>query len=83
MRPIRISAITLGTMGLFNLSADASAVRGFAEPEGMTWALAILAVVFLVRAGAAEAARSQASASYKDLLWGLCAGTGATLLLRL
>ncbi len=82
MRPLRIGAIALALPLLFMLSQRVAAARGQPPLPGMSWALGVLCVLFLVRALVTEWTRGPEANVQKDLLWGLAAGAIVTILTR-
>jgi len=82
LRGLRIAAVGGGLTLLFHLSQQAGAVRGNEEVPGLSWALAVVSLLFLVRAIVTERTRGPEDDLQKDLLWGLSAGAIVTILLR-
>jgi hypothetical protein len=83
-RLLRIAAIAAGFLLVFSLSQQATAARSGGEVlPGLSWAIGILSVLFLVGAYAAERMRGPEENLSKDLLWGLGVGGLAIILHRL
>jgi len=83
LRSARIVAVGLGLAFLFRLSHQASIARGQEPVAGMSWAIGIISLLFLVRAVIMERTRDARDNLQKDLLWGLSLGGLLTVLLRL
>ena len=83
LRIVRISAIGSVLAYLFHLSREAGIARGNGDVPGMLWAIGALSFLFFIRAIVTESADSSVTSLQKDLLWGLCAGGIATILLRI
>ncbi|HSQ01088.1 MAG TPA: hypothetical protein VL049_28025, partial [Candidatus Dormibacteraeota bacterium] len=56
------------------LSQRVGEASGNPPIEGMQWAMAVLAVLFLLRAAASEWSRRGEATGLNDLQWGLAAG---------
>jgi len=82
LRPFRIAAIAVVLPVLFAISQAVSEVRGNEPIPGVSWALAAVAALFLVRAIVTERTLGAEEALQKDLLWGLTAGAILTILVR-
>ncbi|HYB97842.1 MAG TPA: hypothetical protein VEC57_01795 [Candidatus Limnocylindrales bacterium] len=83
IRLIRISGVAGILAFLFHLSREASRARGNDDLPGMLWAIGVLGVLFVLRAVALEILPSRASATEKDVMWGLALGVAVTILVRL
>ena len=82
LRLFRIAGIAAGLAYLFDLSHRAGIARGNEEVPGVIWAIAVVTLIFLLRAVVTELATPDAHATQKDLLWGITAGGIITILLR-
>ncbi len=83
LRTIRIVGIALALASLFQLSRQFSLARGEEQPAGYWVALAVVTVLFLVRAASTEYAGRNISVAQRDLLWGLSLGAFLSMLARL
>ncbi|HYC53878.1 MAG TPA: hypothetical protein VEL28_02955 [Candidatus Binatia bacterium] len=83
IRLVRVSLFAAILAFLFHLSREASRARGIEDLPGMLWAIGMLGVVFVLRAVALEILPTRASATEKDLMWGLGLGVAITILIRL
>jgi hypothetical protein len=82
VRLIRMTAIAAVLAFLFRISHGIGAVRGHETSPGMSGALAVVALLFLVRALVTEMTPVAAGDLRKDLLWGVAGGCVVTILLR-
>ncbi len=82
MRAFRIILIASVFALLFRLSQWAGEVRGNEPVPGLSWAIGVLSVLFLVRAVVTEMARGAEMNLQKDFLWGLSIGGVVTVGLR-
>jgi hypothetical protein len=82
LRPLRIAVIAAVLPILFTISQRVSEARGNEPIPGLSWALAAVAALFLVRAIVTERTLGAEEALQKDLLWGLTAGAILTILTR-
>ena len=64
------------------LSQRVGEASGNPPVEGTQWALAVLAVLFLLRATVSEFSRREAATGLNDLQWGLAAGCALAALWR-
>jgi len=83
LRLLRIGAVGLGLTFLFRLSYQAGIARGQEPVAGMSWAIGVISLLFLVRAFIMERTRDARDNMQKDLLWGLSLGGVLTVLMRL
>ena len=83
IRTIRILGTAILLAFLFRMSQQLTAARGEEQVPGYTVALAVVSVLFLVRAAATEFAGSSSSDVQKDILWGLSLGAFVSMLARL
>lgn len=81
-RALRITAIAVVLPTLFAISQGVSAARGNEPIPGVSWALAAVSALFLVRAIVTERTLGAEEALQKDVLWGLTAGAILTILTR-
>jgi hypothetical protein len=83
-RLARIAGIALGFFVIFSLSQQATALRHHGQTApGLSWAIGILSLLFLVGAFASERTYGAEENPRKDLLWGLGSGGIAIVLERL
>jgi hypothetical protein len=82
LRALRITVIGMALPVLFTVSQRVSEARGNEPLPGTSWALGVLAVLFLVRAFVSERSQGVETALQKDFLWGLAAGGFLTILTR-
>lgn len=83
-RLARIAAIAFGFFVVFSLSQQATAARNFGQTTpGLSWAIGVLASLFLLAAFLNERARGAEDRTRTDLLWGLGVGGVAIVLERL
>ena len=74
VRAARIAIVAIGLPLLARLSQRVGEASGNPPVDGMQWALAVLAVLFLLRALATELTRGPEATRIKDLQWGLAVG---------
>jgi len=82
LRAVRIAAVALLLPLLFGLSRQVGERSANPPVEGLPWAIGVLAVIFGLRALAAEATLGPEHAVRKDFSWGLAAGCGLTALVQ-
>jgi len=82
IRFLRITLIAFVLPVLFATSQRISEARGNEPVPGLSYAVGVLAVLFLVRAFVTEHMRGPEANLQKDLLWGLAAGAIATIISR-
>ena len=82
LRALRIGALTCVLPLVFWVSRRVSEARGQEPVPGLSWALGVVAVLFLVRAAATEWERGPEANLQKDLLWGLAGGAILTIVSR-
>jgi hypothetical protein len=82
VRAARIAAIAVALPYAVRLSQRVGEASGNPPVEGMHWAFAVLAVLFLVRAAASEFSRRGEATGLVDLQWGLAAGCALAALWR-
>ena len=82
VRGTRIAAIAVALPYAVRLSQRVGEASGNPPVEGMHWALAVLAVLFLLRAAASEWSRREEATGLNDLQWGLAAGCALAALWR-
>jgi hypothetical protein len=82
VRAARIAAIAVALPFAARLSQRVGEASGNPPVEGTHWALAVLAVLFLVRAAVSEFSRREAATGLIDLQWGLAAGCALAALWR-
>ncbi|MBI4515401.1 MAG: hypothetical protein HY699_06250 [Deltaproteobacteria bacterium] len=83
LRLLRVAAIAGGLPMLFNLSRLVAAARGDEPVPGIAWALAVVSLLFSVRAVVTEYSRGPEANLQKDLLWGLALGGWLTIVAQL
>jgi len=82
IRILRIAGIAVVLPVLFATSQRISEMRGNEQVPGLSYALGVLAVLFLIRAFVTEHMRGPEANFQKDLTWGLAAGAIATIISR-
>ena len=82
LRLLRIAAIAVAFFVVFTLSQHATRARQGTTVPGISWAIGVISLIFLVSAIAAERTQSPAQNGRKDLLWGLATGGIAIVLSR-
>lgn len=82
IRFLRIAAIAVVLPLLFALSQRVSEARGNEPIPGVSWALGVVAALFLVRAAVTEWSRGAEDNLQKDLLWGVATGAILTIISR-
>jgi hypothetical protein len=83
IRLLRVAAIAVGFFIVFTVSQEATRARQGTTVPGMSWAIGVLAVIFLISAFTAERMQGPEHNSRKDLMWGLATGGIAIVLSRL
>jgi len=81
-RLLRIGAIAALLPLLFTWSQRMAAARGNEPVPGISAAVGVVSLIFLVRAIAAERGGAPQPALQKDVFWGVAAGGLVTILLR-
>ena len=82
LRSLRITVIAIALPVLFAISQRLSEARGNEPVAGLSWALGVISVLFLVRAVVTERTQGPEQSLQKDLLWGLSAGGVLTIIIR-
>ena len=82
-RLLRIAAIAVGFFVVFTLSQEATRARQGTTVPGMSWAIGVLSLIFLISAVVGERTQGPEHNTRKDLLWGLATGGIAIVLSRL
>ena len=82
LRILRITVIAIGFSAVFRWSRHATLARGGEDLPGISWALAVLAVLFTAGAAASERLKGPEANLQKDMLWGLAAGAIITIISR-
>jgi hypothetical protein len=83
LRLARIGAIAAAFALVFTLSQRATLAREGQTLPGLSWAIGVLTLIFLVNAYFIERMQGPEGNLRKDLLWGLAAGGVAIILSRL
>jgi len=83
IRPLRITGIAGALMYLFHLSRKAGAALGNEEAPGLLVAVAIVSLLFSIRAVVTEKTMGAEATGQKDFPWGVSLGGWATIALRL
>jgi hypothetical protein len=83
VRLLRSAAVALGFAALFTLSRQATLARGGEDLPGISWALGVVSLIFLVSALTMERMRGGEANLQKDLLWGLGVGGILAIIARL
>jgi hypothetical protein len=82
IRFLRIATLAIVVPVLFTWSQRVSEARGNEPVPGLSWALGVVSVLFLVRAAVTEWGRGPEDNLQKDLLWGVTAGAIITIISR-
>ena len=82
LRVLRITALAVVLPLLFAISQRVSEASGNEPTPGLSWAIGVVAVLFLIRAIVTEHTAGPEAALQKDLLWGMSAGAMLTILTR-
>jgi peptidoglycan/LPS O-acetylase OafA/YrhL len=82
LRLLRIAGIAAGFWVVFNLSQQATLARQGAAVPGISWAIGVLSLFFLIGAIVTERSQGPEANGRKDLLWGLAAGGIAIVVSR-
>ncbi len=83
LRLLRIAAIAFAFWIVFTLSQAATRAREGVTVPGISWAIGVLSVMFLISALVAEQSQGPEANGRKDLMWGLAAGGIAIVISRL
>jgi hypothetical protein len=83
LRTIRILGIAIGLAALARLSQQAGQALGNQDVAGYAVALAIVSLLFGIRAAASEFTDSGISEGRRDFLWGVSLGSFIAMLARL
>ena len=82
VRVLRGGGIAVAFFFIFNLSQHATKIRQGTTVPGISWAIGVLSVIFLVSAFLAERSQGPEENLRKDLLWGLATGGIAIVISR-
>ena len=83
LRGLRIAGFAAGLAFLFHLSREAGRALNGEEAPGLLVAIAIVSLLFSVRAVVTEKTMGPDANRTKDFLWGLSIGGWGTILYRL
>lgn len=83
LRALRIAGFAAGLAFLFHLSRQAGRALNNEEAPGLLVAIAIVSLLFSIRAVVTEKTMGPEANRTKDFLWGICIGGWGTVLYRL